>query len=47
MKTEYIWGIISIILLIYSILKEDDIFIIANTGFLIFNIYQLLRGNKK
>jgi len=47
MKTEYVWGVVSGILLGYSIVKQDIIFIIANTGFLIFNIYQLLRNKKK
>ena len=47
MKTEYIWGTVSGILLGYSIIKQDIIFIIANTGFLILNIYQLLRNKEK
>ena len=47
MKTEYVWGVVSGILLGYSIVKQDIIFIIANSGFLIFNIYQLLRSKEK
>ena len=47
MKTEYVWGTVSGILLGYSIVKQDIIFIIANSGFLIFNIYQLLRSKEK
>ena len=46
MKTEYVWGTVSGILLGYSIVKRDIVFIVANIGFLLFNIYQLKKKRK-